>query len=380
MNILHVIIGLNVGGAELMLRRLIESHRGSMEFRHTVISLTLLGKVGQDLTAKGVPVVALRMKSILDTPRVFWKLFQVIRRTKPDVVQTWMYHADMLGGLASRLAGNPRVIWGVRTTDVDAGGKRATLMVRQVCAWLSHWVPAAIVCAADSSRRAHVSVGYDASKMKVIPNGFDLMRAEPGGAEALRRQLGWRPENVVVGSLGRFHAVKDYGSFIRACEIVAPQVPHARFMLVGTNLDRNNVKLMERISATGYVDRFALLGQRKDVANCLSVMDLLCLHSRTEGFPNVVGEAMAAGVPCVSTDVGDAALLIGATGKIVPKEDPLALAEGIKSMIDLPVEARRELGRSARGRVLEEFSMARCRERFEDVYREVGQRSATCAD
>jgi glycosyltransferase involved in cell wall biosynthesis len=137
---------------------------------------------------------------------------------------------------------------------------------------------------------------------------------------------------------------------------------------------------MERISATGYADRFALLGQRKDVPHCLSAMDLLCLHSRTEGFPNVVGEAMAAGLPCVSTDVGDAALLIGSTGKIVPKENHLALAEGLMSMIELTDEARRELGKSAKSRVLKEFSMVRCRERFEDVYREVGPGSTTCAD
>lgn len=363
-----------------MLCRLIESHRESTEFRHTVISLTLLGKVGQDLTAKGVPVIALRMKSILDVPRVFWKLFRTIRQLNPDVVQTWMYHADMLGGLASRLAGNRRVIWGVRTTDVDAGGKRATLLVRRVCAWLSHWVPAVIVCAADSSRRAHTSIGYDASKMRVIPNGFEVVQEDHhAGGEAFRRELGWGPENVVVGSLGRFHPVKDYDNFINACEALSPVMPHVRFLLVGTNLDRNNIRLMDRLTGTGYVDRFALLGQRKDVTHCLSAMDMLCLHSRTEGFPNVVGEAMAAGVPCISTDVGDAALLIGLTGMIVPKENHLALAEGLKSMIELTSEARCELGRSAKSRVLAEFSMLRCRERFEVVYREVGEGRVTCA-
>lgn len=363
-----------------MLRRLIESHRDSREFRHSVISLTLLGKVGHDLTTEGISVTALRMKSLLDTPRVFWRLYRTIRLVKPDVVQTWMYHADMLGGLASRLAGNRRVIWGVRTTDVDAGGKRATLMVRRVCAWFSHWLPAVIVCAADSSRRAHISVGYDASRMKVIANGFEVMPVDAAAGASLRRQLGWGPESVVVGSVGRFHPVKDYDNFINACEVLAPQFPQLRFLLVGTNLDCKNVKLMERIFASGYVNRFALLGQRKDVAHCLSAMDLLCLHSRTEGFPNVVGEAMAAGLPCVSTDVGDAALLIGSTGTIVPKENHLALADGLKSMIELTGEARCELGKNAKSRVAKEFSMLQCRERFEVLYREVGSRNAACAD
>lgn len=363
-----------------MLRRLVESHRDSKEFRHTVVSLTLVGRVGQDLAAQGVEVVALRMRSILDSPRVFWKLLRIIQRAKPDIVQTWMYHADLLGGLASRVAGNPRVIWGIRTTDVDAGGKRATLMVRRACAWLSSWVPAIIVCAAESSRQAHVSVGYDASKMRVIPNGFDIMCADPAAGENLRRLFGWGSENIVVGSLGRFHRVKDYSNFIRACGALAPEAPHARFMLVGTNLDRSNLVLMDWISATGFTDRFVLLGQRNDVANCLSAMDLLCLHSLTEGFPNVVGEAMAAGVPCVSTHVGDASLLIGATGKIVPKEDHLALAKGIKTLIDLPRDARAELGKSAKARIQEEFSMARCRERFEAAYREVIRGSGPCAE
>ncbi|MGI0013727.1 MAG: glycosyltransferase, partial [Nitrososphaera sp.] len=147
--VVHVIIGLNVGGAELMLKRLIESHQDNPKYRHSVISITLVGKVGTQLQEIGVEVRALGMCSLMDIPRVLLQLVRMIRAERPDIVQTWMYHADLLGGLAARLAGNRRVIWGVRTTDVESGGKRVTLWVRQVCAWLSRRLPYKIVCAAD---------------------------------------------------------------------------------------------------------------------------------------------------------------------------------------------------------------------------------------
>jgi|SRR5450830_191906 len=151
--IIHIIVGFYICGAELMMKRLIESHHGNANYKHTVISLTGIGTVGRQLQAVGFEVHALGMQSALDIPRVIWKLVHLIRTARPDVVQSWMYHADLLGGLAARLAGNRNVIWGIRTTEVTVGGTRATVFVRQLCAWLSRTVPHTIVRAADASRR-----------------------------------------------------------------------------------------------------------------------------------------------------------------------------------------------------------------------------------
>jgi glycosyltransferase involved in cell wall biosynthesis len=356
-----------------MLKRLIESHQGSKNYRHAVISLTDIGEVGKQIKILGVEVNSLLMRSPLDIPRALWRLIKLLRNAKPNIVQTWMYHADLLGGLAARLSGNRYVIWGVRTTDVSAGGSRSTSVVRRVCSWLSHWVPCTIVCAAEASRQMHITLGYDAARMVVVPNGFDMKRlvATSEQRRELRHQLGFQDKELVVGSLGRFNPVKDQESFVKAAGILAQLHPNIRFMMVGRNLDTNNTELMRWILETGYTDRFVLLGERSDVPVCLSVMDIFCLHSRTEGFPNSLGEAMAMGLPCVATDVGDAALLLGNGGLIVTKEDYEALAFGLEKLLLLSNQERSTLGQKGKQRVHDEFMMSRTRERFELIYNNI---------
>lgn len=353
-----------------MLKRLIESHRGDSKYRHSVISLTSIGKLGLQLQAIGVDVHVLGMQSLWDAPRAVLQIAQFIRISRPDIIQTWMYHADLLGGLAARLSGNRNVIWGIRTTDVKAGGSHATALVRKTCSWLSYRVPQVIVCAAEASRRAHIDVGYDASRMVIVPNGFDLERLQATVFQRLelREQYGFLPSQIVIGSVGRFHPVKDQHNFIRAAGALADKNPDVRFLMVGCGLDRTNIELMQWIAQTGHADRFMLLGERNDVPVCLAAMDILCLHSRTEGFPNVVGEAMAMSVPCVVTDVGDAAMLVADTGGVVPKEDPEALALGLQHLCAMGSAARQQLGRKAKVRIHAEFTMERARERFEAIY------------
>jgi glycosyltransferase involved in cell wall biosynthesis len=207
--------------------------------------------------------------------------------------------------------------------------------------------------------------------MVVIPNGFDVERmvAPPAAVAALRAQSGFGPDTVVVGSVGRFHPAKDHESFVQAAALLARDHHDIRFLMVGRDVDARNTQLASRIRSTGYEDRFVLLGGRKDVPVCLSAMDVFCLHSRNEGFPNVIGEAMAMGVPCVATDVGDASALMRDTRFIAPKEDPPALANAIRRLLQVTPEERRRIGDAARVRIHEHFSMRRATERFEAVYR-----------
>lgn len=373
MHILHVIVGLNVGGAELMLKRLIESQLGEGRLSHSVVSLTDIGSVGPALQAKGVEVRSLNGKGWLNAPLLFFKLFRVILETKPDIVQTWMYHADLLGGLAARLAGVRRVIWGIRTTDLTKNGKKTTIGIQKICAALSRYVPTAIVCAAEASRRAHAAAGYDATKMTVIPNGFDLssLYCSPEERELVRAACGISATDIVIGSLGRFNPVKDHGNFIAAAALLLKKYPNLKFLLVGRDIDGDNLALTEDISATGKPNNFFLLGERRDVASCLNAMDIFCLHSRTEGFPNVLGEAMAIGLPCVSTDVGDAAYLLDGCGVVVRAEDPQALMEGIDELLERGAAQRAALGGMARSRIEADFSMTKAAERFMNLYASV---------
>jgi len=353
-----------------MLKRLIESHATQPEYEHSVVSLTDIGEIGPTLIRSGTSVTALDIRSAIDVPRVLVRLTHTIRAAQPDIVQTWMYHADLLGGLAARLAGRPNVVWGIRTTDVSGGTSKATAAIRRVCASLSHVIPRVIVCAADASRRAHVSLGYDEHRMIVIPNGFDPERlaAQPNQRATMRQAAGFAEDDLVIGSLGRYNPDKDQANFVRAAGMLASMRPGFKFLMVGRDVDAGNSALMEAIEATGVAERFALFGERQDVPACLTAMDLFCLHSRTEGFPNVLGEAMTMGLPCVATDVGDARYLLGEAGIIVPARDPRALADALARLADLDADSRAALGLAAQQRILDNFTMSRASARFGQLY------------
>jgi glycosyltransferase involved in cell wall biosynthesis len=299
-------------------------------------------------------------------------LISTIKRIRPDIVQTWMYHADLFGGLAAWFAGVPYVIWGVHSTDLVSGGtSRITRVVQRLCALVSNIVPNTIVCVAEASKRAHAQVGYDVKRMVVVPNGFNVSQlvATKEQRDTLRAQCGINANEVVIGSLGRFNSDKDPHNFVRAAGLLSRQHSHLRFLMVGRGLNSENTELNGWIVNTGHKDRFVLLGERADVPVCLAAMDVLCLHSRTEAFPLAVGEAMAMGVPCVVTDVGDAAMLVADTGVVVPKEDSVALARGLALLLTMSPEERHLVGTKARARIHAEFTIERTLERFEAIYK-----------
>jgi len=374
----HIIIGLNVGGAELVLKKLVNTQISLENQRHSVISLTESGIIGSQIMAQGIPVVSLGMQNIFDIPKVFYRLVRYLRQTMPDIVQTWMYHADLIGGVAARFAGIKNLIWGVRSTDIRKSGKTGTIWVQKICALLSGTLPRVIICAAEASKQAHGAVGYDTGRMIVIPNGFNLdeLYASTIEREALRSTAGFKADDIVIGSLGRFNPVKDHVTFISAAGILVKRYPNLRFLMVGRDVVTSNPALADLIAGTGYSRNFVLLGERQDVRACLSAMDIFCLHSKSEGFPNALGEAMAIGLPCVSTDVGDAAYLLGGDGVLVPAENAEALSTGLEQLVNLSHERRKVIGKRARARVCNDFTMHRTAERFGAVYQSlmIGQR------
>ena len=370
MKVTHVIIGLNVGGAELMLKRLIESHLERPDIEHSIISLTDMGVLGEQLTKQGVAVYCLGMTSILKGPVTFFKLRKLLRTLRPDVVHTWMYHADLLGSLAARSIGLRHVVWCIRSTDISKGGGKGTLIIRKLCALLSGWLPRVIVCAAGASRKVHEAVGYSADKMQVIPNGFELDKLLPTGSNEthIRDKLGISKACMLVVTVGRYNPVKDHKTFIEAAGKVATKLSDVRFMLVGRDLEYSNSKLMALINATGQADAFYLVGERNDVPTCLQASDVFCLHSATEGFPNVLGEAMAVGLPCITTDVGDAAYLLDNPEWVVPAASPSKLADKLDAMLSLPAAERETLGQTAANRIREHFTMDAISSRYFDLY------------
>jgi glycosyltransferase involved in cell wall biosynthesis len=366
-HVLHVISGLAVGGAEMALYRLILEFRGS-EYTHTVIALTPEGGMYARFVEAGIRLIVLDVRR--SPVSHFLRLYRLVRTLRPDIVQTWLYHADFFGGLAARLAGNRNVIWGIRTTDVDGGCARATSFVRKLCASLSRWVPHTIVCVAEAARRSHSLVGYDVDRMVVVGNGFDLstLTASQSQRSQLRGQCGFDTDDIVLGTLGRFNLDKDHANFVKAAGQLARRHDRLRFLMVGKDLDSDNKDLLRWIDDTGYPDRFVLLGERSDVSVCLAAMDIFCLSSKTEAFPNVVGEAMAMGLPCVATDVGDVAVLMADTGVLVPTANPDALARGVAGLIALGRDYGVQMGQRGRARIHAMFTMACTRKRFETIY------------
>lgn len=369
--ITHVIVGLDVGGAERFLFRLIEAHKDNPDFEHRVISLTTKGVLGPGLEQMGVPVVALGMRSLTDAPNVYFRLVRALRGNATDVLQCWMYYADLLGGLAGRQLGLRKILWGIRNSHFESGGTRLKRLIRKVCAWMSHVLPSRIVCVADSALAVHVAAGYDSKRMQVIHNGYDpqAFQYNEAARHALRSEWKLPGDAIVVGSVGRYSAAKDHASFVRAAAVAGREAGNAYFLLVGRELTAANETLTQLITATGFPERFVLLGERADVADCMSAMDVFCLHSKTEGFPNVLGEAMCIGLPCVATDVGDANVLLGETGLVVPKDLVTALADGLLRMLRYSRAERQALGMLARQRIEENFTLAHAVHKFEVLYR-----------
>lgn len=373
MKVVHVITGLGVGGAETMLAKLAGA-LPDQGVASTVVSLTSAGPVAARLEASGVRVRALGLGRAWHGPVALPRLTRWLREERPAVVQTWMYHADLLGGLAARRGGVPGVAWSLRQSNLAPGHNKATtLLTLRTCARLSRRIPDRIVCNSQAAWQAHAARGYDEARMVLIPNGFDLDRFAPSeeARRSVRAELGLGPDAPLVGLAARFDSQKDHRSFVAAAAMVAASVPGTHFLLCGRGVTPQNPDLTAWIRATGRPESFHLLGERADMPRLLASLDVAAGSSVGEGFSNALGEAMACAVPCAVTAAGDAADVVGPTGRVVPPGDHAGLAAAMHELLDLPAEKRRELGRMARARVAERYALPAIAARYAALYREL---------
>ena len=363
--IVHVISNLDTGGAEVMLAKLVGG-LDRAQFSNTVISLTDRGQLGERIESSGVAVHTLGMKR--GRPNIFAlpRLILMLKQFKPAIVQSWLYHADFLSTLAVKYSGFPILIWNVRCSDMDLKQySRLTQWVQRVLAWWSA-IPVTVVFNSEAGKQQHERLGYHPRRWDVIPNGFDITRFRPDSGVRLARRNEWRlsDDTVCVALIARVDPMKDHATFLDAAQQVAKVRRDVLFVLVGKGTET----LAQVVAAKGLIDRVAILGYRSDVECLLPGMDIVCLSSVGEGFPNVLGEAMACGVPCVSTDVGDARTIIGDTGHIVAVNDPRALAHAIIDLIDQGPAAREKLGCAARARIETEYSLPRIVNQYAALY------------
>jgi glycosyltransferase involved in cell wall biosynthesis len=368
--VLHVITDLERGGAEGMLLKLLRAaDRDGVA--HFVVSLKAGGVLSEEVRALGVPVHSVCLDGTTSLPAAAVRLLAAMRAISPDVVHGWMYHGNLLGGLAARMAGRGTVLWGLRHGPLLPGEvPLATRAVVRMGATLSRWLPDLILCCSQAAAAAHRALGYAGARMLVVPNGFDTSRFRPSpeARQRVRAALGVAPATPLIGLAARFHPVKDHETFVRAAARLVTARPETRFVLCGRGVDADNPSLRSWIAGAGLGDRVLLLGERHDLHDVLPAMDVATLCSRAEGFPNVVGEAMASAVPCVVTDVGDAHDLLGETGRVVPVADPAALARAWQEMLEIGPERRQLLGTAARTRIEKHFSIAVVARRYDTLY------------
>jgi glycosyltransferase involved in cell wall biosynthesis len=375
--IMHVITTLGPAGAETMLCR-VASAMDRSRFENEVVSLTGIMDQADKMQAIGVRVRTLGMKTSVPNPLLVMRLAGWIGESKPDVIHTWMYHANLVGALASRLAGDVPVVWGIHNGALDPRiDKRRTMLVNRSCALLSRRFPARIACCSEASLRIHKKLGYAAEKLEVIPNGFDLetVKPDPTAGASVRQELGIPADALLIGIAARFHPLKDHFNFVQAAARLHKQMPEVHFLLCGLDITWQNSQLAGWIETAGLRSCCHLLGVRQDMARLFAAMDIATTPSRSEAFPVAVGEAMACGTPCVVTDVGDSALIVGETGTVVAPGDPHALAEGWRNLTEAGPAVRRRLGMAARLRVQKHFALPAIVERYQTIYTKLAAES-----
>jgi glycosyltransferase involved in cell wall biosynthesis len=366
--VVHLITALNSGGAEWAMAQLVAGMNRD-EFASSVVSLVPGGPVESALREAGTPVTSVSLLGSMQVPGAALRLHRILRRERPHVLQTWLYHADLVGLVIGKVSRVPSIFWNVRCSEnVDARGPRGARLMKLLVR-LSP-LPTGVVVNSRRGQSAHGAAGYRPRAWHLIGNGFDtdVFRPKPEARSAMRAELGIPHDALVVGMVAGYRPIKDHGTFLLAAVRTRELVPNARFVLVGPGIDQSPA-LARQIEQLGLSRVIHLSGDRRDIPDVLAAFDVATLTSVAEGFPNAIGQAMACGVPTVMTDTGDGAALMGDAGVAVPVRDAIAIAEAWVRILQEPAEVRAARGGRGRARIAECFTVAAAIRRYEDLYR-----------
>lgn len=372
--VLHVIIGLSIGGAEIMLYNLL-SRSDRKRFQPVVVSLMDRGNLSDRVEELGIQVYCLNMKQGVADPTAIWKLTRLVDRVKPNLIQGWMYHGNLAVQLVKTLSFSQiPILWGIHHSISSlTSEKKMSQLIIKIGAKSSKFIDR-IIFVSKNSKSQHQALGYTRENSCIIPNGFDTSLFKPSieARQNFRTELGLPADSCLIGSIARYHPMKDHANFIRAAALLVPSFPNLHFILVGTDVDAKNNSLYQLIQSLGIENQIHLLGERRDIFRITPALDIFCSSSAYgEAFPLVVGESMSCGVPCVVTDVGDSAWIVGNTGRVVPPKNPEVLASAWRELILLGFAGREKLGKMARRRIIESFSLDSVVAQYEDLYETV---------
>lgn len=337
MKIVHVITGLEDGGAEGVLFRLVANDNSN---HHVVISLTDMGKYGDLLSNLHIEIYCVDMKQ---NYLIFslYNLYKLMRKLQPDVVQTWMYHADLIGGLVAKICKVKKIFWNIRHSTIDSGHTRkSTVLIAKINAYFSRFLPNKIVCCAQSALDIHKNIGYKSSIMTVIPNGYDFhnFNINQKYREEFRKDFCIERDDFLIGMVARYNPQKDHKNLLKAFRLLlnTNKCNKIKLMLIGSSINTKNQELVSIIECLDLSKNVVLLGPRDDINIVMNGLDLHVLSSYAgEGFPNVIAEAMACGTPCISTDVGDAKYIVENCGWIVEPRSHLELKNSMENCLKI---------------------------------------------
>jgi glycosyltransferase involved in cell wall biosynthesis len=361
--ILHVISGLGTGGAEAMLVQVACALQRRGLPQH-VVNLGDRAENARLLETGGVGVTDLGLTGLVGLPGALLKLRSLIAAHRPSVVHGWMYHGNLVAALGHRIAPGRRgrrLFWGLRASNMDAARYGR---INRLSALLSRW-PDVVIANSAAGARFHTALGYRPRVLEIVPNGIDCDRFRPDEQLrcAVRSELGITPDAVVAIHVARVDAMKDQSTFLAAMQ----QVPQVTALLVGKGTDE--LSLPANVRA---------LGLRGDVQRLYCAADIVVSSSAFgEGFSNVLTEGMAAGLIPVATDVGDAGVIVGNTGAVIPPRDVEGLAIAIAAEAGLPAAERRARGMIARARIQAQFTIDKAVEAHARLYSAFGAQAPT---
>ncbi len=363
----HISTGLETGGAEVQLKRLL-SELDKNKFEMMVISLDRETYLADSIRELGIPVHSLALKQ---TPFNIRKAYTLLKEFNPDVIHGTMYEGGVVGTVFSKfLPKQPPVIWTVHE-PLEHYDKEPIRKRMQLRLWgLMSKMPACIMYVSHINQEQHLDWGFDNTKSIVIPNGVETSRCFPNKPKGMevRKSLGIPEDVFVIGKIARFHRQKNHIGFLRSAALLAKKHPEVHYMLVGTNVDENNKELVSLRDELGLKDKVHMIGNRQDIPDVVNAFDLATLTSFGEAFPLTLGEAMVSEVPCVATDVGDNDYIIGDTGIITPVNDDKAMAAAWQKMVEMDKDEFARLGKAARQRCLDNFTLDQQVKQHQDLY------------
>ncbi|MEI6572894.1 MAG: glycosyltransferase [Alphaproteobacteria bacterium] len=367
--ILHLVIDLSgFGGAEMTLLRYLSAHPDAAS-QHRVLALRGIkpgASVGATLNAKGIDVQTLGIERITDLPRGFIALLGALRASHATVLSAWLYYPALIATLLRPfLPSKPRLIWHIRSLPyVRFREKPFRWLAQRLLARLSSHTSLTIISNSEAARAAHAALGYDVARWHVIPNAIDPERYHPDETKraSIRRILTIHDDQFVIGAVGRDVPEKGFPDLLAAFAHVFNRLPTNEqnqnvLMIVGRGITAEAPSFKTLLDAHKIPESSVrLLGARDDVPDVMNALDLFVMSSISESFPNVLAEAMATALPCISTDVGDCAAVLSDKQFVVPPRAPEALADAIRKMKARPKEQRAEIGAQNRARIIANYA------------------------